>query len=129
MRRRGGFTLAECMIALLFISIGLFAYVSLHIRLIHSGLKLDERETHHGRVSKKIGAALFGEYPVPPQPKWLPFDYLPGVEITKIPPSPSSLALPEGVLYYQTLEEWKDRNGTQSILVDTCKAEKVFVGW
>lgn len=117
------------MIALLFISIAMFAYVSLHIRLIHSGMKLEQREYHHGQLSKKIGRALFGEYPSPPKPKWLPFDYLPGVTIDRDPPSSPSFDLPTGVEYHQAKERWTDRNGEQSVLVDSCRAQKVFQGW
>lgn len=129
MNRRRGFTLAECMIALLFISIALFAYVSLHIRLIHSGQKLDQREKRHGLISKKIGAALFGELPMPPRVTWIAFDYLKGVELTRVPPAYPTFQVPKGVEYHQSVEEWKDRNGTQFLRVDTCKAEKVFQGW
>ncbi len=56
--RQRGFTLAECMIALLFISIGLFAYVSLHIRLIHSGLKLEVRMQHQEAVRTKAAEEI-----------------------------------------------------------------------
>ncbi len=129
MRKRRGFTLAECMIALLFLSIALFGYVSLHIRLIHSGLKLEQREFRHGLASKKIGRALFGEFEVPPKLVYRPFDYLKGVELTKVPPTPPPFAVPDGVDYHQAMEEWKDRNGTQSILLDSCRAQRHFVGW
>lgn len=57
-RRHRGFTLAECMIALLFISIGLFAYVSLHVRLIHSGLKLEVRVEHQEGVRSKMAEQI-----------------------------------------------------------------------
>lgn len=132
-RRRAGFTLAECMIALLFISIALFAYVSLHIRLIHSGLKLELRETYHARVGKQIGRKLFGE--VPDRSVKLnnkPFDYFTGANITDAPPQPSQGApfeIPQGVQYYEADEHWTDRNGEQTILVDTCKADREFQGW
>lgn len=39
-----GFSLAEIMIAVVFISIGFFGYVALHSRILHSGQKLEERE-------------------------------------------------------------------------------------
>ncbi len=47
-----GFSLAEAMLAMLFISIGLFAYVSLHTRIIHSNFKLEARQL----VKEKIAA-------------------------------------------------------------------------
>lgn len=39
-----GFSLAEAMLAMLFISIGLFAYISLHARIIYSNSKLEARQ-------------------------------------------------------------------------------------
>lgn len=46
------------MIALLFISIGLFAYVSLHVRLIHSGLKLEVRMQHQEAIRSRMAAEI-----------------------------------------------------------------------
>lgn len=46
------------MIALLFISIGLFAYVSLHVRLIHSGLKLEVRMQHQEAIRTKVAEEI-----------------------------------------------------------------------
>lgn len=47
-RRNNGFSLMEVMIAILFISIAFFGYVALHARIIHSGLRLEEREVIRG---------------------------------------------------------------------------------
>ena len=38
------FTLAELMVAILFICIALFGYISLHLRIIHSAFRLEEHE-------------------------------------------------------------------------------------
>ena len=38
------FTLAELMVAIAFISIALFGYISLHLRIIHSSLRLEQHE-------------------------------------------------------------------------------------
>lgn len=43
-RRRSGFTLAEVLVAIVFVSIGLFGYVSLQARLLHSNRKLQARQ-------------------------------------------------------------------------------------
>ncbi len=42
---RSGFTLIELMIAMVFILIAFFGYVALHSRILHSGQRLEERET------------------------------------------------------------------------------------
>lgn len=42
--RSTAFTLVEILIAIVFVSIGFFGYVALHSRLLHSGVRLEERE-------------------------------------------------------------------------------------
>lgn len=49
------------MIALLFISIALFAYVSLHTRLIHSGYKLETRMLHQEAARTKMAEQIASE--------------------------------------------------------------------
>lgn len=44
-QRRIGFSLIELMIAIVFIVIGFFGYVALHARILHSGQRLEEKET------------------------------------------------------------------------------------
>lgn len=52
------FTLAEAMLAMLFISIAFFAYVSLHIRIIHSNFKLEGRQTIKEKVASDMAYKL-----------------------------------------------------------------------
>jgi hypothetical protein len=51
-----GFSLAEAMLAMLFISIGLFAYVSLHTRIIHSNFKLEARQLVKEKIATDIAS-------------------------------------------------------------------------
>lgn len=44
-RPNRGYTLIEIMVAILFVSIGFFGYVALHARILHSGQRLEERES------------------------------------------------------------------------------------
>ncbi|MEW6278561.1 MAG: hypothetical protein AB1758_08075 [Candidatus Eremiobacterota bacterium] len=126
-----GFSLAEAMVAMLFLSIALFGYVSLHIRLIHSGHKLEVRQERQCKLSQKIGGELFGEKAaneaVPVLDK--PFDYLPGSQVDTRPPvTGTPLVLPCGIRYVVVEEEWHDRNGDQRLLVDTCQGS-LYQGW
>jgi len=52
--RRRGFTLAECMVALLFLSIAVFGYFGLHVRLIHSAGLLENRQRHRQIVQRML---------------------------------------------------------------------------
>lgn len=49
--RRRGFTLAEVMVAILFVSIALFGYMSLHMRIIHSATTLQQRHAIRRKVN------------------------------------------------------------------------------
>ena len=57
-RKVAGFTLAEAMMAMLFISIAFFAYISLHMRIIHSNSKLEGRQAIKERVASDIAVKL-----------------------------------------------------------------------
>ncbi len=46
------------MVAILFISIAFFGYMSLHIRLLHSGRKLELRQTHREAVGQEIATKI-----------------------------------------------------------------------
>lgn len=50
--------MAEAMIAILFISIALFGYISLHMRVIHSGTKLEARQDKREAVGAKLITAM-----------------------------------------------------------------------
>ena len=51
MSRLRAFSLAEVMIAILFISIALFGYVALHSRLLYSGRRLEDLEVKRNRIA------------------------------------------------------------------------------
>ena len=97
---RAGFTLAEVMIAILFISIAFFGYMSLHIRLMHSGQKLELRQQAREEVGQSltqqvVAARSEGEAVGTPLPE------LPAVKRLSVS------------------REWEDKNGAQNYLVET----------
>ena len=53
-----GFTLAEVMVALLFVSIALFGYVALHLRILHSASTLQLRHSIRRKVDLHIGLII-----------------------------------------------------------------------
>ncbi|MEW6278207.1 MAG: prepilin-type N-terminal cleavage/methylation domain-containing protein, partial [Candidatus Eremiobacterota bacterium] len=89
MRRPRGFTLAECMVAIMFISIALFGYVSLHIRLIHSGHKLQVKMVHQEAARFRLVEALSKLRPVP-VPVTASGPLQPPSMMTGLPPSATS---------------------------------------
>lgn len=56
--RRRGFTLAEVMVAMLFVSIALFGYVALHLRILHSSSTLQLRHSIRRKVDLHMGVLL-----------------------------------------------------------------------
>lgn len=106
-RRLLGTSLAEVLVAVVFLSIGFFGYVALHSRILHSGQRLEEREVirqgtdfleaiETGRVllgsSTSITGSRYQPHPVldsvylvstqPPSVDWpveYPEEYLPGL--------------------------------------------------
>lgn len=52
------FTLAEVMVAMLFVSIALFGYVALHLRIIHSASTLHLRHAIRRKVDLQMGLLL-----------------------------------------------------------------------
>ena len=52
---RRGFTLAEVMVAMLFLSIAMFGYISLHMRIIHSSTTLHLRHAIRRKVDLQSG--------------------------------------------------------------------------
>ena len=55
MDMRRGFTLAEVMVAMLFISIALFGYIALQMRIIHSSTTLHQRHSIRRKVDLHSG--------------------------------------------------------------------------
>ena len=69
MRRASGFSLVELMVAMVFVCIAFFGYVALHSRLLHSGQRLEGRETgrsatdfYFALLSSRLAAGV-AEYP------------------------------------------------------------------
>lgn len=56
--RRRGFTLAEVMVAMLFVSIAMFGYISLHMRIIHSSITLQKRHSIRRKVDLHSGLLM-----------------------------------------------------------------------
>lgn len=63
MGRRRAFTLAEVMVAMLFVSIAMFGYIGLHMRILHSSTTLQHRHNVRRKVdlytSQVIGVQRF----------------------------------------------------------------------
>lgn len=110
MKGRGkGFTLAEVMIAILFISIALFGYMSLHIRLMHSGEKLEQRQTYREQVGNSLAEAILAVK----------------AGSSSLPDEPS---LPAGIKHVEAQATWTDRNGVQTCQSDTYEYRR-STGW
>lgn len=60
---RAGFTLAEVMVAILFLSIAMFGYFALHLRIIHSSFTLSRRQNMRRHVEIAAAGTLYGEIP------------------------------------------------------------------
>jgi prepilin-type N-terminal cleavage/methylation domain-containing protein len=56
--RRRGFTLAEVMVAMLFVSIALFGYVALQLRILHSASTLQVRHSVRRKVDLHMGVVV-----------------------------------------------------------------------
>ncbi len=106
---RRGFTLAEVLIAILFVSIALFGYVGLHIRLLYSGEKIQDREDHREQACCTMVDSLSQA----------------STEPTKFPDVPGG---PPGLKQVTTTVKWDDRNGPRTLQVETW-AREVRWGW
>lgn len=104
---RRAFTLAEVMVAILFISIAFFGYMSLHIRLMHSGQKLEQRQVHREEVGQSVAA-----------------------QISKARREGVGLKHPDVPELVRVIAraEWTDKNGEQSYRVETYELRDRF-GW
>lgn len=90
--------MAEVMLAMLFISIAFFGYMSLHIRLMHSGSKLELRQVHREEVGLEVLAQVAEG-------------------------RQSEIGVPQGdfagLRRLTATREWEDKNGRQSLAVET----------
>ena len=98
-----GFTLAELMVALLFISIALFGYIALQMRLIDSSEKIISKQNALETAEAKLSQSATGYR------------------------RQSTSGRP---ITYRTVAEasWEDRNGTHHYLVDSLTLP-VRAGW
>lgn len=131
-----GFTLAEVMVAILFLSIAMFGYFALHLRIIHSSFTLDQRQNMRRHVEIAAAGTLFGDIP----PKTGVFDLSSGV----FAPSDLYAQDPDDVytgnvsvsaeinppqLYRAEYDiRWTNKHGSQSYVLDTYIGAK-DAGW
>lgn len=107
-RRRAGFTLAEVLAAILFVSIGLFGYVSLQGRILHSNRKLQARQQPREAVQTVMDGWIYSLSANPASVSADPSIAIYGNE--------SSLATLTRV---RVNVRWDDENGTQNFAVET----------
>ena len=62
-RGKTAFTLAEVMVAILFLSIAMFGYFALHLRIIHSSFTLSQRQNMRRHVEIAAAGVLYGDIP------------------------------------------------------------------
>jgi len=122
------------MIAILFISIALFGYVSLHIRIIYSGTKLETRQNFREQVganlvSNDVAARASGSNATvvfPPPPPAVPgsIPYRDGGAVG----TSSSAGLPPNLFPVNATRTWDDHNGTHTYFIDTYE-RLITTGW
>lgn len=151
-RSRRGFTLAEAMIAILFICIAFFAYVSLHIRLIHSNAKLEIREGIKETVSQDMVTKLVSARAgiattanVTSTNATNSTSTYPGSTSTTLPGEGTSVGtmtyrdpsltatntsatLPPNLALVESRLQWTDKNGLETYYVD-CYERKALTRW
>jgi len=133
--RRKGFTLAEVMVAILFLSIAMFGYFALHLRIIHSATTLDQRQGMRRHVERANYVTRYGPSPptagtVPLIPPVLaaivyatdPNDDYTGNVTTTVQTNPPGLHRVEYNIF------WTNKHGGQSYVLDTFVREK-DTGW
>ncbi|MBN9415135.1 MAG: prepilin-type N-terminal cleavage/methylation domain-containing protein [Candidatus Eremiobacteraeota bacterium] len=133
--RRKGFTLAEVMVAILFLSIAMFGYFALHLRIIHSATTLDQRQGMRRHVERANYVTRYGASPphigvdplIPPTQAALvyaadPNDDYTGTVSTTVQTTPPALYRVEYDIH------WTNKHGSQSYVLDTFIREK-DTGW
>lgn len=143
---RRGFTLAEVMVAMLFVSIALFGYVALHLRILHSASTLQLRHSIRRKVDLHMGV-LVGkakEDRLPKEDGLTPLFVDSSTREIITPYLVASADLPgnnyEGNVTLETQTDspkvrhmvlqvdWTNQHGAQSYVVDTFHAGK-DAGW
>lgn len=139
-----GFTLAEVMVAMLFLSIAMFGYISLHMRILHSSTTLQVRHSIRRKVDLHISQLLAkahsseladGTYPLllDEVAKEMLTPYLkpsgddPGNNYTGEVQIQTQVS-PPNVKHLTVKIQWTNRHGPQEYVVDTYVASK-DAGW
>lgn len=137
MRRTRGFTLAEVMVAMLFVSIAMFGYISLHMRIIHSSITLQKRQSirrkvdlHSGLTAAQLAvnpkSQADGTTPLFPlqaikemiTPYLVNTDDLPGAQYDgKL--TFSTPVEPQGLRHWVLSVDWSNRYGPQQYVTDS----------
>jgi prepilin-type N-terminal cleavage/methylation domain-containing protein len=133
--KRRGFTLAEVMVAILFLSIAMFGYFALHLRIIHSATTLDQRQGMRRHVERANYVSRYGVSPphigvdplIPPtMGVWVyapdPNDNYTGTVSTTVQTTPPALYRVEYDI------RWTNKHGEQNYVLDTFVREK-DPGW
>lgn len=143
--RRRGFTLAEVMVAMLFLSIAMFGYIGLHMRILHSSGTLQERHSVRRKVDLHGGLVVAlmrrgkdisdGVYPLFLDSVIKEF-LTPYLEPPKDMPGESydgrievqSQANPPDLRHVTVYLQWTNRHGPQEYVADTFLGRK-DPGW
>jgi len=133
--RPRGFTLAEVMVAILFLSIAMFAYFALHLRIIHSASTLDQRQAMRRHVERATANLRYGDRPPPIGTQPLnPISAL--TDPATQDPNQAyqgnvTVTLqtnPPGLYRIETSIFWNNRHGPQNYVMDTFIRDK-DPGW
>lgn len=130
-----GFTLAEVMIAILFLSIAMFGYFALHLRIIHSASTLDQRQAMRRHLERAAVTVHYG--PSPPQTGVFPIQ--PNIQVTNVYAPDLNTAYdgnvtvtvqasPPGLYRAEYSINWENKHGRQNYLIDSYEREK-DTGW
>ncbi|MHB2018278.1 MAG: hypothetical protein ACYCW6_15110 [Candidatus Xenobia bacterium] len=119
--RARGYTLAECMLAILFISIALFAYVSLQIRLIYSTSKMEQ----HQMWCEQANQTLIGAMPAASAGGSGSQNEANNQAAVSWSPAVSG---PPGLTLVEATSTWSDHNGQHKFTMDTY-VRPLYSGW
>lgn len=133
--RNKGFTLAEVMVAILFLSIAMFGYFALHLRIIHSATTLDQRQGMRRHVERAAWTTRYGPLPpvtgvaplIPPTQAVLVYSPDPNDDYTGNVTTTAQTS-PPGLYRVEYDVFWTNKHGPQSYVLDTLVREK-DPGW
>lgn len=136
---RRGFTLAEVMVAILFVSIAMFGYFALHLRIIHSASTLEQRQAMRRHLERAAYSVRYGNRP--PQVGVFPIQPLqPGTTAAEniYAEDPNQAydgnvtvtlqTSPPGTYRVEYSIFWENKHGRQNYVIDTFVRDK-DAGW